>query len=441
MWWGNSPPLDLRREINENVSGNCQSPLEFLIIGSGDARHIVKTLASAYNYEKRRINFHVIEPTLEQIARSILLLNICLEKNLGLQESTRYYLEVYGNTLLRPATAKYLAKRIYRLADIPTQTLNCPWLELDKLRHRDRDTIEGIFKFWSRAICDGVPITEYWDRRVRKNLGVRYDYRDGAFDWDFNMVLKSRDVPNLTLQEYKFWRNNGIAFTWFEGEPARSNPTLLSNVMSHGAGFVHYAYTEDITNGPFFTWALDEENKKKKFRATDVAERGVMRAIHEIRTNEPLCEDAIAAHRDSSILNGTLVTEMPDMEIEHESWILGNNIRLNKENIDWVDRLESKVIFHPVSSLNTYKNKSDYVEKFDVIWMGNNVTKHLENVSALAKKGGHVLVESRKFLVDLRLEGQKKFTEELKKLAYDNGLRELDEFHSEKHTVARFRRE
>lgn len=84
MWWGYSPPLDLRCEINENVSGNCEEPLEFLIVGSGDARHIAKTLASAYNHEKRRINFHVIEPTLEQVARSILLLNICLEKNLGM---------------------------------------------------------------------------------------------------------------------------------------------------------------------------------------------------------------------------------------------------------------------------------------------------------------------------------------------------------------------
>lgn len=64
----------------------------------------------------------------------------------GLQESTRYYLEVYGNTLLRPATAKYLARRIKKLCEIPTQTLNCPWLKLEKLKHRDRDIIEDIFK-------------------------------------------------------------------------------------------------------------------------------------------------------------------------------------------------------------------------------------------------------------------------------------------------------
>lgn len=51
----------------------------------------------------------------------------------------------------------------------------------------------------------------------------------------------------------------------------------------------------------------NEHNEFRKYRATDIAEREVMRAIHEIRTREPLCEELIAAHRDSSIYNGTLI--------------------------------------------------------------------------------------------------------------------------------------
>lgn len=90
MWWGFSPPLNLRSEISENSTANSEEPLEVLIVGSGDARHIVKTLASSYTHEKRKINFHVIEPTLELVARSILLLSICLEKHLG----THHFLSV-----------------------------------------------------------------------------------------------------------------------------------------------------------------------------------------------------------------------------------------------------------------------------------------------------------------------------------------------------------
>ena len=71
-------------------------------------------------------------------------------------------------------------------------------------------------------------------------------------------------------------------------------------------------------------------------RSTDVAEKEVMRAIFEIRNNEPMCEETFSAHRDSSILNGTIVTEMPSSEIERESWT-GDKFRRQKVNLNWVD--------------------------------------------------------------------------------------------------------
>lgn len=64
---------------------------------------------------------------------------------------------------------------------------------------------------------------------------------------------------NYLISIIRFWRNNGIAFTWLEGEPVRSNPTLLSNIIQYGPGFIHYTYLGDITNGPFFTWILEEK--------------------------------------------------------------------------------------------------------------------------------------------------------------------------------------
>lgn len=83
MWWGYSHPLDLQTEVvqrEDQISDN----IEVLIVGAGDARHIMKTLASSYTHPDRNITYHVIEPTLEQVARSILLLSICLERNLGM---------------------------------------------------------------------------------------------------------------------------------------------------------------------------------------------------------------------------------------------------------------------------------------------------------------------------------------------------------------------
>ncbi|PBC27609.1 dynein axonemal assembly factor 3 [Apis cerana] len=437
MWWGFSPALDIQFEINKHETNYQDKCLEVLIVGASDARHILKTLASSYLYNDRIIIYNVIESTLEQVARSILLLNTCLETNLGLQEATRYYLEIFGNTLIRPATAKYLIKSSNQLSNIPINTINCPWLNLEQFKHKDRDHLEAIFKFWERATCENVPIVEYWDQRIRRSLKTRYDYREGVFDWDYHMILKSRGISNLTLQEYRFWRNNGIAFTWLEGEPVRSNPTLLSNIIQYGPGFIHYTYLGDITNGPFFTWILEEKKDNHMNRATDIAEREIMRSIYEIRNQESICEEFIASHRDPSILNGTLVIETPNKEMEQESWEIGRN-KYKKNNISWINIENHKIIFHPVTFLQTSKHKIEYVNRFDFIWIAHNMVKQLPNLVPLLKKKGIMLVELQKYLVELRNEHLQNFVNELKSMAQQNGLHEINDINAKEHYVAKF---
>lgn len=68
-----------------------------------------------------------------------------------------------------------------------------------------------------------------------------------------------------------------------------------------------------------------------------------MRCIHEIKMQEPFCEDLVASHRDSSILNGTLVTEMPSNDMEQELWEKRRN-KYEKNNLSWIDIKNHKVI-------------------------------------------------------------------------------------------------
>ncbi|KOC64332.1 Dynein assembly factor 3, axonemal like protein [Habropoda laboriosa] len=341
MWWGYSPALDIQSEVNKyetNCPGEC---LEVLIVGAGDARHILKTVASSYLHHDRIIIYNVVESTLEQVARSILLLSTSLDTNLG------------------------------------------------------------------------------------------------VFDWDYHMILKSRGVSNLTLQEYRFWRNNGIAFTWIEGESVRSNPTLLNNIIQHGPGFIHYTYLGDITNGPFFAWALQETKDNHMYRAADVAEQEVMCSIYAIRTKEPICKDLIGSHRDSCILNGTLVVETPNKEMEQESWKTKRN-KYKKDDISWTDIKNHKVIFHPMASLESFKYKEEYVNRFDFIWTAHNTVKQLPNLVPLLKKGGIVLVELQKYLVESREENLQCFLQELKSVAQANGLCEINDINAKEHCIARF---
>lgn len=67
-----------------------------------------------------------------------------------------------------------------------------------------------------------------------------------------------------------------------------------------------------------------------------------MRVIHEIKTKEPLCEELIASHRDPSILNGTLITQMPDNEMEQESWKRERN-KHKRNDMPWINIEDHKV--------------------------------------------------------------------------------------------------
>lgn len=70
-----------------------------------------------------------------------------------------------------------------------------------------------------------------------------------------------------------------------------------------------------------------------------------MRVIHEIRTKEPLCEDHVGAHRDASILNGIIVSQMPDIEMENELWIDTEKKSKQDKKISWMEIPNHKVRF------------------------------------------------------------------------------------------------
>ncbi|KAK0164445.1 hypothetical protein PV328_003074 [Microctonus aethiopoides] len=407
--WGNSPPIDLLKEIRKVED---LTSLNILTVGARDARHIVKTLSMLKDNSATTINFHTSESSSE-----------CL------QESCRFYLEILGNTILTPGTAKFLTKILYQLIDATTETIACPWLNLESLKYKHRDSIEAIFKFWIRAICEGIPIVEYWDRRMRKTLGTRYDYREGVFDWDYHMVLKSRKIPHLTLHEYRFWRNSGISFTWLETDPSRNNPTLVSNITPYRNGFIHGAYMGDIVNGPYLTWAQDESEKNERLRATDKAERQLMKAIYQIKEKKECPEDIIAAHRDQSVLNGTLITEMPNIEIEQEPWVPTRERSDNSDDqFPWIDIQKTKITFHSTPYLERYKNKMNWREIFDVIFVAHNMINYIVDIVPLMKKEAIIVVESRKFLVDVHTKQQDEFAEILMKIANDNGLKQFEPF-------------
>ena len=95
----------------------------------------MKTLAQTYRHENNlKINFYVYEASLDLVARQVMLLTIALEppEELGLQDKTRLFFELYGNSLVRPTTATFIARKsaqfVHMVTDLDFQVYL--WCEL-----------------------------------------------------------------------------------------------------------------------------------------------------------------------------------------------------------------------------------------------------------------------------------------------------------------------
>lgn len=180
MFWGITPSLDLLNELSNTAQPSEE--INILIVGSADARHLLKTIARKYKHAKVKINFYIMEACLETVAKQLLLLNTAFQPSnaMGLVQKTRTFMELYGNTFLRPSIAKYLTAAAQELITMVTNTdymkRMMPFVNME-IKYKERDYLESLLKFWCSS--DEFNIFKYWDNRLRKYLGVRYDTRAG----------------------------------------------------------------------------------------------------------------------------------------------------------------------------------------------------------------------------------------------------------------------
>lgn len=66
------------------------------------------------------------------------------------------------------------------------------------------------------------------------------------------------------------------------------------------------------------------------------------------------------------------------------------------------------------------------------------MTKQITNLAPLASTGASVIIELRKYMIELRKEDLQKFNKELKEITQETGLRSISDFDSNEHVIARF---
>lgn len=394
------------------------------------------------------MNIFVVDGCTELVARQILLLSLALEKTTrcGLLEKTRRLMEVYGNLLLRPPTSRYLIAKARQLVGMVTnlEYMSCllPCISLEQMKYRERDYMENLFNFWTTGNTNQFNACELWEHRIRHSLGVRYDNRAGVYDWDYHMRMKEV-ASQICFQEYKHFRERGVAFTWLETEVCRPNVSFAAGVYKCGDRYLHRGYLGDMVTSPYIAYGLDcEDTDMLKSthgvnfkRATDISERNVMRMLYELENREKF--DVNSLNLDTQQNLGAVVMSELDAKISESGPEAPLNLREDRDTYIYVDF--GKVHFLSLSALDHYPHKPHFQGLFHGVFVGHNMLPRIKpSVWSMARDDAFVIMESRKYMVELKRENVKAYGEQIQQAAATAQCEKTKSFNPEKDDFAKF---
>ncbi|KAK5620824.1 hypothetical protein CRENBAI_018224 [Crenichthys baileyi] len=420
-WWGFSPARNLLRLGPVKSDGE----INVLLVGSGDPRHILKTVVECP--EKQNLHIWVVEKSMEVVARQLLLLYLTLiqQEKMGINEKTEVFLELFGNTEIRSQTAETLRQAASQLILSVTETTEDamhPCLNTTILKFRERDELVRIFKLWIQkpSPADSAPavMPKAWDYRVRQHLGSRYDSRNGHFDWDLRMKLHEKGVMEnlkncvlvpaqcgvISKQQYMQWRERGLAFEMREGVYQIPNPTLLSiRVFSQKGDKVGVrGYWGDIVSSPYLSFGVESDDKSLL---------KTQNGQHLKTAQDISFANMQGLFQSLSSRWGCVTTSPSDTEAEKEP-------TLNLMHLSGVS-----VTFLPLDSLQKLPHKQKYCHYFNTIYFSANCVHQLgPMMRQIAAPDAVLVVELAKYILDLNKQQEAGFREKVASLALEAGF-------------------
>ncbi|XP_028989539.1 dynein axonemal assembly factor 3-like isoform X2 [Betta splendens] len=361
-WWGFSPARDLLRTGPVRHDGEAN----VLLVGSADPRHILKTIAGLQS--KQSLHVWLIENSMEAVARQLLLLYLALmpQENMGLNEKTEVFLEVFGNSEIRSQTEETLRHGALQLSLSVTDTLETathPCLNTTLLKFKERDELTRIFKLWrqpqsssSSESSASMSMSRAWDYRVRQHLGTRYDFKKGCFDWDLSMKLHDKGCGTINKQQYVQWRERGVAFELREGLYEINNPTLISSRVfsQRGNKVAVRGYWGDIVSSPYLSFGIESDDKSllkthngQHIKTAQDLSLANVQALFQSLSSRRGCPTATQSH-----------SEEPSIQLDHKSVTITDLMHLNGIS----------VTFLPMDSLHKLPEKQTYSQFFNIIY-------------------------------------------------------------------------
>lgn len=440
-WWGFGPARDL---LNSENMVRSDGELNVLLVGSGDPRHILKTITGLTDSDT--LHVWVIENSMEVVARQLLLIYLSLQtpENMSLHKKTELFLEVFGNSEIRKETEETLKHAAAQLSLSITNTLSSdshahPCLDTSLLKFKERDELVRIFKLWERPPSVPASVSKVWDARVRQHLGTRYDSRQGCFDWDLSMKLHQRGCGVISKHQYVKWRESGVAFEMREGLYQSANQSLLSTrVFNHrGDQVAVRGYWGDIVSSPYLSFGIETENKDllKKHNnqhaktAQDISEVNVLALFECLATrgcsllNEDVpnsssscCQSTDSLITEEKIQNDPSSSQTHTEPEQHPA--VQQTQALGLLNLSGV-----KVSFLSPDSLNKLPFKNKYRNLFNSIFCSASMVHQLDSsLREIAVPDAALVIELANFLLDLSKEQVSGFADRVKEIAEESGF-------------------
>lgn len=432
MFWGFSESLDLYEEYTKNVKPNDEQPSEIkvLLFGSADPRHILKTMSKRYQHHAK-VHFYIIEACPALIARQIILLSIALEPPhlLTLSNRTHLFMDIYGNAIIRSPSMAYIDSKskhlIKCITDLEFNEKMQPIFDFNHLKYVERDAMENVLNFWRENDRNQFDINASWTQRLRHYLRERYDTRQGAFDWDHQMRLKDNGAQQICSQEYRHWREIGVAFTFPEYRQSYANKTFALQPSQSNAG----GYMGDISIGPFCVFGLSCHDQKllksnhgqNEYRATDITERNLLEIFYEIQEQQSATSESLIIHRlgMTKINTGKILEAKTHKTDEND---------LKKFNEPLISTDQIKISFLSMEDAQHLIDGNKFNREFDVVFIGRNyfpiVKKEFANVFTA---NALILFETAQFSIQRKPEIDK-FLMKIREMAKEMNLKSISNF-------------
>ncbi|XP_014444033.1 dynein assembly factor 3, axonemal isoform X6 [Tupaia chinensis] len=421
-WWGLSPALDLQAESppvapDSQIDTEHTTPeLDVLLLGSVDGRHLLRTLARAALWPRRKFNFYVLENNLEAVARHMLLFSLALEEpeRMGLQERTETFLEVWGNALLRAPAAAFVRAQADRLAHLVPEpdrlAEQLPWLSLGALKAQVIHTRE--FRRW-------------------RDTGVAFELRDSS----------AYHVPNRTLASGRLLSHvrvpsaspSPLLSGTQQGVPARTSAPPLSPPPQRGERVAARGYWGDIATGPFVAFGIEADDKsllrtsntQPVKTAGDITQHNVTELFREVAAwgRPRAAQGERRVQRGDDALGPATSGDTRTSGEAQTSGHVDSPEGGRREREAAPTRGSFTVHFLSLDSAGTLHHKSCYQGRFQLLYVACGMVHLLgPELAACVAPGGTLTVELAQYLVDLRPEQLRAFSARVGELARGAGF-------------------